>query len=177
MHCIEVSDHLPYHTITISAFKVEFRALTERIRISLSIARVKTRAKRERNARPTLVSLSFTFGQLQCIHSQPGHYVTLWELGSMISPWQSVRFQNESIKIWYKLAFFSAFSLDNGQFVCLEEKNRENLLLFSICVTLEWENAEKLCEKLAKCHVRINENINKAINQARPNRIRKSYGK
>lgn len=53
-------------------------------------------------------------------------------------------------------------------------KNRENLLLFSICATLEWENAEKLCEKLAKCHVRINENINKAINQARPNRIRKA---
>lgn len=50
---------------------------------------------------------------------------------------------------------------------------RKNVLLFSICVTLEWENAEKLCEKLAKCHVRINENINKAINQARPNRIRK----
>lgn len=125
MHCIEVSDHLPYHTITISAFKVEFRALTKRIRVALSIARVKTRSKRERNARPTLVSLSFTFGQLQRIHSQPRHYVTLWELGSMISPWQSVRIQNESIKIWYKLAFFSAFSLDNGQFVRLEEENRE----------------------------------------------------
>lgn len=99
MHCIEVSDHLPYHTITISAFKVEFWALTGGIRVALSIARVKTRAKRERNARPTLVSLSFTFGQLQRIHSQPRHYVTLWELGSMISPWQSVRIQNESIKI------------------------------------------------------------------------------
>lgn len=99
MHCTEVLDHLPYHTSSISAFKVEFRALTEGIRVALSIARVKTRRKREGNARPTFVSLSFTFGQLQCIHSLPRHYVTLWELGSMISPWQSVRIQNESIKI------------------------------------------------------------------------------
>lgn len=70
--------------------------------------------------------------------------------------------------------FFGFFT---GQWIVrsLGGKNRENLLLFSICVTLEWENAEKLCEKLAKCHVRINENINKAINQARPNRIRKSH--
>lgn len=47
MHCIEVSDHLLYHTSSISAFKVEFRALTNGIRVALSIARVKTRGNRE----------------------------------------------------------------------------------------------------------------------------------